>query len=290
MILRPDETIIELNNGCLCCTLNDNLYDILNDLHDRRDEFDEVIIEATGIADPTGLAQPFIIHPLIKKHFPLKRIICLVDAELIEDQLEDTEEAINQIAYSDVLLINKIDLVSEDYLPELESKLSKLNPLATIIKGQKDHFPNIESMPKNDRLEKLLEPMHKAEHVDNPSSFPVQKPHRHHHHNHTEEVFSHSFTLSIPFNDQVLRQQFLIYLSFQSKGLYRIKGLLWLENEDHQYVLQSVGSRMSIEPKRLWSDTEQKQSVIVFIGKNLQRVGLEKLINRCLSRFYSKRN
>ncbi|MEL6355988.1 MAG: GTP-binding protein, partial [Bacteroidota bacterium] len=97
LVLRPDETIVELNNGCLCCTLNDNLYDILNELHERRDEFDEIIIEATGVADPTGLAQPFIIHPLVKKHFPLTAIICLVDAELVEDQLKETEEAINQI-------------------------------------------------------------------------------------------------------------------------------------------------------------------------------------------------
>ena len=89
-----DRTIIELNNGCLCCTLNDNLYDILNELFDRRDEFDEIIIEATGVADPAGLAQPFIVHPLIKQHFPITAIICLADAEHIEDQLKETEEAL----------------------------------------------------------------------------------------------------------------------------------------------------------------------------------------------------
>ena len=74
-MVRPEETIVELNNGCLCCTLNDNLYDILNDLFDRREAFDEIIIEATGVADPTGLAQPFVSHPLIKKHFPLL-VVC----------------------------------------------------------------------------------------------------------------------------------------------------------------------------------------------------------------------
>ena len=69
LIIRPDDTIVELNNGCLCCTLNDNLYDIINELYERRDEIDEIIIEATGVADPTGLAEPFIAHPMIKKHF-----------------------------------------------------------------------------------------------------------------------------------------------------------------------------------------------------------------------------
>jgi len=95
-VIRPDETIVELNNGCLCCTLNDNLYDILNDLYDRKSEFDEIIIEATGVADPSGLAQPFIAHPLIKKQFPLSAILCLVDAEMIEDRLIHTEEAKQQ--------------------------------------------------------------------------------------------------------------------------------------------------------------------------------------------------
>ena len=91
LVLRPDETIVELNSGCLCCTLNDNLYDILNELHERRSEFDEIIIEATGVADPAGLAQPFIVHPLIKKHFPLRGIICLIDSEQVEDHLKETK-------------------------------------------------------------------------------------------------------------------------------------------------------------------------------------------------------
>ena len=86
------------------------MYDILNDLYKRREEFDEIIIEATGVADPTGLAQPFVAHPLIKKHFPLKGVICLVDAELIDIQIAETEEAKNQVAFSDILLINKTRL------------------------------------------------------------------------------------------------------------------------------------------------------------------------------------
>jgi len=133
LILRAEDDIIELNNGCLCCTLNDNLYDILNKLFERREEYDEILIEATGVADPRGLADPFITYPTIKKQFPLTRIICLIDAELIEDQLKNTKEAISQITFSDVLLINKIDLVSEGYLGELTERLQKLNPLAKIV-------------------------------------------------------------------------------------------------------------------------------------------------------------
>jgi len=97
LILRAEDGIMELNNGCLCCTLNENLYEILNTLYQRREEYDELIIEATGVADPRGLADPFLNNYSIKKQFPLNRIICLVDAEQVEDQLRTTEEAIHQI-------------------------------------------------------------------------------------------------------------------------------------------------------------------------------------------------
>lgn len=285
LILRPDDTIVELNNGCLCCTLNDNLYDILNELFERRSEFDEIIIEATGIADPTGLAQPFIAHPLIKKHFPLTGIICLVDAELVEDQIEETEEAMNQITFSDILLINKIDLVSAEHVAALESKLRQWNPLASIVKGHKKQFPKIEYHKNHEKLERVLfQSDQKIEQHVEQMNFPVQKSPTHHHHKHTEEVTSLSFTLDQAFNFQSLYQHLFVYLAFQSLGLYRMKGLIWLENEEQQFLLQSVGKRLDIQEKRAWRPKEQKQSVLVFIGKGLQRKGLEKLLNKCFSK------
>ncbi|MEL6864890.1 MAG: GTP-binding protein [Bacteroidota bacterium] len=285
LIVRPDETIVELNNGCLCCTLNDNLYDILNELFERRSDFDEIIIEATGVADPTGLAQPFIAHPLVKKHFPLTSIICLVDAPLVESQIEETEEALTQITFSDILLINKIDLVSKQEVTRLEHQLQQLNPLAKILKGHKEQFPEIEYHHVNKKLEELL--FHSQNEVElnaGQLNFPVQKPHAHHHHHHTEQVVSHTFTFDRPFDFKVLHHQLLVYLTFQSKGLYRIKGLVWLADKDQQYVLQSVGKRLDMEEKRAWGAKEEKQSILVFIGKNLQRQGLERLLNRCFAK------
>lgn len=289
LVLRPDETIVELNNGCLCCTLNDNLYDILNELHERRSEFDEIIIEATGVADPTGLAQPFIAHPLVKKHFPLTAIICLVDAELVEDHIEETEEAINQITFSDILLINKTDLVSESYVSTLEEKLRQLNPLAKILKGNKDQFPSIEYHGLQEKLEEALR--HSREEMEQKfkeASFPVQKPHHHHHHHHTEGINTQTFVFDQPFDAQVLYQHLFVYLTFQSKGLYRMKGLVWLEGEDQQFVIQSVGKRLDFQEKRAWEPEEKKQSTVVFIGDQLQRQGLEKLLNRCLQKNSTK--
>ncbi|MGD1842070.1 MAG: CobW family GTP-binding protein [Thermonemataceae bacterium] len=283
LVVHPDETIVELNNGCLCCTLNDNLYDILNDLFERRDEFDELIIEATGVADPTGLAQPFLSHPLIKEHFPLTAIICLIDAELIEQHIEETEEALNQIIFSDVLLINKIDLVSEHQVSSLEDRLRTLNPLADIVKGNKEGFPQIEYRQNSEKLQEILQLGEQVVDTGEQLSFPVQKPHSHHHHKHTEEINSQTYTFDQPFDYKRLYQQLFVYLTFQSKDLYRMKGLIWIENEAQQYIFQSVGKRLDVQTKRPWLATEPKKSVIVFIGKQLKREGLERLLQQCLS-------
>ncbi len=283
LILRAEDDVVELNNGCLCCTLNENLYDILNTLFDRRDEYDEIIIEATGVADPVGLAEPFVMHPAIRKQFPLTRIICLVDAELIEDQLEETEEAIGQITFSDVLLINKTDLVSESYLEQLSKKLQRLNPLAKIVLGNKDDFPSIEAGVHNPQFNDLhySKPVYQDEEK---KSFPVDKPHAHHHHDHTKEVVSHTLTFDQPFNYQNLYHQLYAYLLFQSRGLYRMKGLVWIEGSDQQFVIQSVGKRLNVQEKRAWQPAEKRKSTIVFIGKKLQRGGLEKLLSRCIAK------
>lgn len=294
LILRAEDDIVELNNGCLCCTLNDNLYDILNKLFARKEEFDEIIIEATGVADPRGLADPFITIAPIKKQFPLTRIICLVDAELIEDQLVETKEAINQITFSDVLLINKTDLVDEKYLSELTERLQKLNPLAKIFLGNQTNFPLIEIEAHNPELDDVFSKEshahgdHGHHHHDHDhkevknQTFPVQKPHTHHHHDHTDEVVSFTLLFDRPFDYSTLQHRLLVYLMFQAKGLYRLKGLLWLHDRDQQCLLQSVGKRMVIDKKRPWKSNEKKESKIVFIGRNIKKEPLEKMLRQCL--------
>lgn len=288
LVLRPDETIVQLDSGCLCCTLNDDLYDLLNDLHERRDEFDEIIIEATGLADPTGIAQPFLSHPLIKKHFPLQAIVCLVDAELAEQQVRETEEAIRQITFSDILLINKVDLVEPENLESLRQMLGRINPLATIFEGREGAFPSIDLTGGSERLDAL----YREEHGEltavlkqgSEATFPVAKPDQPHPHRHTSGVVSHAFTLDRPFDNQKFYQQFFAYLTFQSAGLYRMKGLVWIAGRDEQFIVQSVGKRLDLQPNRPWKPGETRRSVIVFIGKALQRKGLERLLVRCLKR------
>ena len=283
LILRAEDEIVELNNGCLCCTLNENLYDILNTLFDRKAEYDEILIEATGVANPVGLVEPFVTHPAIKNFFPISSVICLVDAELIETHLEETEEAIGQVTFSDVLLINKTDLVSKAHLEKLTQKLANLNPLAKIFEGNKGGYPFIHATGYRDLFFHMFknDPAAKV-HPEKETNFPVKKAHSHHPHVHTGSVVSHTFVFDRAFDYQTLYHQLHAYLVFQSVGLYRMKGVVWVEGSNSAYIIQSVGKRLDFSDKAQDSLEGNRQSRIVFIGKDLQRKGLERLLNRCL--------
>jgi G3E family GTPase len=287
LILRPDNNIVELNNGCLCCTLNNNLYNILNDLYSRKDEFDEVIIEATGVADPSGLAEPFIVHPAVKNTFPLKGLICLVDAKLIENYLSETEEAKMQISYSDIILINKIDLIKKEYLEYLGEMLRLLNPIAKVCIGNKGNFPIIHFDHIESPLDKLFQLHNQAvimSHI-NPQR-PISKSHTHHHHEHTKEINSQTFVFDTPFDPLYLEHRLMTYMKLQSADLYRMKGLVWIEGSKDMFIIQSAGKQIEYERHRAWKPDEVKKSIIVFIGKSIQRNGLEKLLFQCLSKKY----
>ena len=284
LILRAEDDIIELNNGCLCCTLNDNLYEILNTLYERSDEYDELIIEATGVADPRGLAAPFINNYAIKKQFPLTRIICLVDAEQVEQQIKNTEEAIHQITFSDVLLVNKTDLVDKGQLKKIDALLTKLNPLAEIIYGNHEGYPSLDTSMRNNELNEKTSGHEHCHSSSEDSVFPVKQPHAHHDHDHTDGVESHTLVFNQPFDYPKLHLRLLSFLTFQAKGLYRMKGLIWVGQSGQQMLLQTVGPRMSIEEKRPWKAQETKGSRIVVIGKNFQKKSLEKMFTQCFQK------
>ncbi|MEM6803659.1 MAG: GTP-binding protein, partial [Bacteroidota bacterium] len=316
LILRAEGDIVELNNGCLCCTLNENLYEILNTLFDRKEEYDEIIIEATGVANPIGLMEPFIVHPVIKEYFPISNIVCLVDAELLEQQLEETEEAIAQVSFSDVLLINKTDLVDKQEVEKVKAILKELNPLAKVLEGNKDQFPQIEAGGNHDLYLSMLEKDeqshshhhehnhahhhghshshhdghnhshhhgHDHAHLEKQTSFPLKKVHSHRHHEHTKEINSFILEYDRPFDYKSLYHQLNTYLIFQSTGLYRMKGIVWVQDSEEAYIIQSVGKRLDFTKYTQAHTAKANESKIVFIGKNLQQKSFERILNRCFA-------
>ena len=284
LIVRSSDDIVEMNNGCLCCTLNENLYELLNELYTRADEFDELIIEATGVADPAGISEPFLIHPAVKKRFQLHHVICLIDAERIEDQLKETEEARKQITFSNILLLNKTDLVIDGYVDELKQSLQGINPTAEVVVKEKDTYPLFMSESLSFQLNNS---------TDNHSK---EGKYDHHHdsnqhddsgkattHQHTD-IVTHSFVYDDPIDIKLLYNQLFAYLTFQAKDIYRVKGIVYSDDEKQKYLLQSVGNRLGLELFGEWKDGEKKKSKIVFIGKNLKWKGVQRLIERCIKR------
>jgi len=242
-----------------------------------------LVIEATGVADPRGLAAPFLNNPAIKKQFPLRQVICLVDAEQIERQLKDTEEAIHQITFSDVLLVNKVDLVSKSHVEHLAKRLSTLNPLAQLVFSDQAALAISELQGRNSSMDD--EVFNKCVNVESSSdkAFPVQKQSARHHHDHTDGVVSQTLFFDRPFDYQKLHLRLLGFLTFQAKDLYRMKGLIWLKDSDEQHLLQSVGPRLAIDIKRHWHKEEKRSSKIVVIGKGFQKKSLERMFSQCFS-------
>lgn len=273
IIIRGEEDVIELNNGCLCCTINESLYEILNQLHTRRADFSELIIEATGLADPRGLAGPFLTNPSVKKQFPLKHVICIVDATNIEEQLENTEEAIHQITFSDILLVSKTDLIEDSKLDGLKHLLASLNPIAQIIVGHTMDVPEVEHLISSDLATSDTFVSQKE------NAFQEQELDGHNH-KHTRGISSVALHFDEPFDLLQLRLRLQVYLMFQASGLYRMKGILWLKDSDQKYLLQSVGQRMSIDPLRAWQPDEKRESTIVMIGRGLKQKALHKMFTQ----------
>jgi G3E family GTPase len=290
IVHSSDEDIVELNNGCLCCTLNENLYDILSDFHLRRDEFDELIIEATGIADPAAIAEPFFMHPAVKKTFELAHVVCIVDAEQIEDRLADTEEARKQVAFADVLLITKTDLVNSSYLLQVQETLRGINPTAVVLAKEAGVYPEL----RGNREDLLIQEQHQHHdahhhhHHDNESC-----GHHHHEHNHSPklskshqhtDIVTHSFVCHESFNVELLYHQLFVLLSLQSKDFYRLKAIVHTEDSLNKILIQSVGQRLGIEELQAWGEGEAKVSRFVIIGKNLKPESFERVLRRCVKR------
>jgi G3E family GTPase len=254
------DSLTELNSGCLCCSLNDELYQALELLFENRAQFDEVVIEATGIADPAGIAEAFIMQPLVKQHFDLRHIICLIDAEQIEDQLRNTDEAYRQIAFSNVLLLNKTDLVTPNYLDELTQTLQSINPDASLLRRTPElsfvatDYPFHQALPTEANLIKTQD-----------SSF--AHPIKH---------------ILIPcetdFAIHVLQLTLLMFVNFQAANVYRMKGIVRCNKTQDFYLVQSVGKRLSVE--KFVPQAAIEKPFLVFIGRDLKREGLENMLKK----------
>ncbi len=271
------EEVVELTAGCLCCSLSDGLLDALEVVSARQDQFDRLVIETTGVADPSSIVQVFLADPRVGRYFELEQVICVVDAGLIEDWLEETEEALRQIVMADVILLNKADTVSSGYLPEILEHIQSINPHALTLSGESGHFPIAEiletKMSDDVSFEtRLVNVGSRQTLVDGPIS-PV-KGNRHKVNTFTL-VFDQPFVLDDYFSLQLHR-----LVNLYRDQVYRIKGILHVLDYPNRVIIQSVRTSCVVTDGTPWTPGEAKKSHLVFIGRGLKKEAFEKMLNR----------
>lgn len=271
LVIQVEDGIFELSNGCICCTLNAELADMLARLLRRRDQFDHLLIETTGIAEPGEVAGVFLGDPQVQQHFHLDSVIGMVDAENFFEVIDAQEEARRQVVFSDLLLINKTDLVSPETVEKVRSALLAIHAIAEVHPAQ-------QADPGADVLSNILQR----------NAFDPQRVHdemhdeddHHHHHSHSD-VVSHAFRFEQPIDPLRLGLWMQVLLKIQGLRFYRIKGILNFPQRDQRMVLQSVGKRHIITEGKAWAPDEERDSRIVFIGKGLRQDILAKGLRNC---------
>ncbi|MBP8307008.1 MAG: GTP-binding protein [Burkholderiaceae bacterium] len=269
-----DEQIVEMNNGCICCTVRGDLIRILNDLRARREsgdlKFDRVVIETTGLADPGPVAQTFFLDDEIAEYYLLDAVITVVDAKHGDKQLDEHKEAVEQVGFADRILLSKIDVTPEADREKLRQRLVRINPRAPI---KPVNFGNADIADILDirgfNLNAILE-------ID-PEFLTSDE------HEHDEAVQSFVFRSNKAF-DPVKLEDFLGGLiQVYGPDMLRYKGVLFMKGSDRQTVFQGVHQMMGADVGRKWQSGEKPSSKMVFIGRNLPKDMFIKGLEQCLA-------
>ena len=266
IIEKSDEQIVEMNNGCICCTVR-------GDLKEKRDKgalsFDRVVIETTGMADPGPVAQTFFTDEEIGGYYLLDSILTLVDAKHAEKQLDEFHEAQEQVGFADKVLMSKTDLVSEADVGRLVERIKRMNPRAPI---KPVHFGNA---PLDEVLDLRGFNLNAILEID--PEFLTSIAHEHH-----DEVESFVYRSEKPFDGDKLEQFLSGMIQVYGPDLLRYKGVLWMKGNARRVVFQGVHMMMGGDLGKPWAKGEKKASTLVFIGKKLPRdlfvAGLEECL------------
>jgi G3E family GTPase len=273
IIEKSDEQIVEMNNGCICCTVRGDLIRILGDLKDKRSsgalKFDRVVIETTGMADPGPVAQTFFTDEDIGNYYLLDSILTVVDAKHAPKQLDEFHEAQEQVGFADRILLSKTDLVSEEDVKKLAERIKRMNPRAPVKHVHFGEAPIGEILDiRGFNLNAILE-------LD--PEFLVDSHHEHH-----DEVASFVFKSDKPFDGDKLEQFLSGMIQVYGPDLLRYKGVLWMKGKPNRVVFQGVHMMMGGDMGKPWAKGEKKSSLLVFIGKNLPKdlflAGLEQCL------------
>ncbi|MDJ0696807.1 GTP-binding protein [Mastigocoleus sp. MO_188.B34] len=269
LVIDADEEIFEMNNGCICCTVRGDLIRIVANLMKRRNKFDHLVIETTGLADPAPVIQTFFVDEDMREKLDLDAVVTLVDAKHIW-QHWDADEAQEQIAFADVILLNKTDLVTPEQLNELENRIRGMNAMAKIYRTRNSELGMNELLGvKAFDLDRALE-------ID--PEFLGEDAHEH-----DESVYSIALVEEGELDGDKLNQWLGELLQTQGPDIFRMKGILNIAGENERFVFQGVHMLFDGKPDRLWKENEKRKSELVFIGRNLDENKLKEDFLACMT-------
>jgi G3E family GTPase len=268
LVVSSDEEIFEMNNGCICCTVRGDLMRIIGNLMHRRDKFDRLVIETTGLADPAPVIQTFFVDEDVQLQTHLDAVVTVVDAKHIHLHW-DAEEAQEQIAFADRILINKTDLVTPAELDELESKIRGMNAIAKIYRTQSarvdlDAILGIGGFDLSHAL--TIDPDFLGEEA----------------HEHDQSVGSIALVASGAMNVEKIQEWLSKLLPTQGQNIFRMKGILNIHGQERRFVLQGVHMILDARLDREWRTDEERKNELVLIGRDLDEVALRQDFNNCL--------
>jgi len=278
-----------MNNGCICCTVRGDLIRIIEGLMRRKGKFDAIIVETTGLADPAPVAQTFFVDENVGRKARLDAVVTVADAKWLKDRLKDAPEAKNQIAFADVILVNKTDLVSDAELREVEARIRGINPYAKLHRTQKSQIALDQVLGRNAfDLDRILDIEPEFLHVDDHDHhLGHDHDHDHHHHGlkhyHDEDMQSMSLNTEKPLNPDKFFPWIQKLVADDGPKILRCKGILNFKDDPERFVFQGVHMILDGDHQRPWKDGEKRNSRLVFIGRELPEEKIRKGFESCVA-------
>jgi len=299
LIIGADEEVFEMNNGCVCCTVRGDLVRILDGLMKRKGKFDAIIVETTGLADPAPVAQTFFVDEDVQTNARLDAVVTVADAKWLSDRLKDAPEAKNQIAFADVIVLNKTDLVSKPELAEVEARIRGINPYAKLHRTERCKVALSDVLERGafdlDRIlelepDFLEEDEHDHHHHDHGHDHHHDHDHGHHHdhghglkHYHDEEMQSLSLRSDKPLDPDKFMPWLQKLVAEEGQKILRSKGILAFTGDDDRYVFQGVHMMLEGNHQRKWKPDEKRESRLVFIGRELPEAMIREGFEHCIA-------
>jgi G3E family GTPase len=291
LVVGADEEVFEMNNGCICCTVRGDLIRIIEGLMRRKGKFDAIIVETTGLADPAPVAQTFFVDENVGRRARLDAVVTVADAKWLKDRLKDAPEAKNQIAFADVILLNKTDLVSDAELREVEARIRAINPYAKLHRTQKSQIALDQVLGRNAfDLDRILDIEPEFLHVDDHDhhhDHGHDHGHDHHHHGlkhyHDEDMQSMSLNTDKPLNPDKFFPWIQKLVADDGPKILRCKGILNFKDDPERFVFQGVHMILDGDHQRPWKDDEKRNSRLVFIGRELPEEKIRKGFESCVA-------